>query len=115
MDAKRALGRWTGRSTTKRVVVKDYGRDSLLVWANLLLAPLLALLGTRVGLQSGERIAARIESDTAAMRTKGYLVSSVQTFSLPVMGSAHATANWYRVTFELAAPPRDAAGGGAQA
>ncbi len=110
MDLKRALGRSTGRSTTERVVVKDYGRDSLLVWVNLLLAPLLALLGVRVGLQSEERIAARIQSDTAAMRKRGYLVASVQTFSLPVVGSSDATANWYRVTFELAAAQsRDAA------
>ena len=109
MDAKRALGRLIGRPTTERVVVKDYGRDSLLVWANLLLAPLFALLGLRVGVQSQERIAARIQSDGAAMRKKGYLVSSVQTFSLPGIISPAAAANWYRVTFELAAESGDAA------
>ena len=46
------------------------------------------------------------------MRKKGYLVSSVQTFSLPVLGSSVATANWYHVTFEFAAAPvRDEAEG----
>ena len=103
MDAKRAFGRLTGRSAPARVVVKDYGRDSLLVWANLLLAPLFTLLGLRVGLQSEGQIAARIQSDTAAMRKKGYLVSSVQTFTLPGIVAPGAAANWYRVTYELAA------------
>ena len=110
MQVRHALRRLAGRDVPERVVVKDYGRDSLLVWVNLLLAPLLALAGLRVGLQSEETIAARIQSDTDAMRKKGYLVSSVQTFSLPVLGSKVATANWYRVTFELtAAPARDEA------
>lgn len=114
MQMRHALQRLAGRNVTERVVVKEYGRDSLLVWVNLLLAPLFALLGMRVGLQSEEKIAARIQSDTDAMRKKGYLVSSVQTFSLPVLGSSVATANWYRVTFELtAAPVREEAEGDA--
>ena len=38
-------------------------------------------------------------------------MSSIQTFSLPVLGSSVATANWYRVTFELpAASARNEAG-----
>jgi hypothetical protein len=86
------------------VIVHEYGRDSLLVWANLLLAPLLAALGLRVGVQSEEQLAAMIEADAAAMRRRGYLVASVQTFSLPVIGARRQTANWYRVTFELASP-----------
>lgn len=32
-----------------RQVEREYGRDSLLVWANLLLAPLFAALGLRLG------------------------------------------------------------------
>ena len=90
----------------KRTVVREYGRDSVLVWANLLLAPLFAVLGLRVGLQSEEQLAARIEADAAAMRKKGYLVASTQTFSLPVVGAPRQTANWYRVTFELQAAAR---------
>ncbi len=98
---------WRGRfgpSQPRRVVVREYGRDSLLVWANLLLAPLFAALGLRVGIQSEEQLAARIEADAVAMRKQGYLVASTQTFSLPVIGAAHRTASWYRVTYELAAP-----------
>ncbi len=51
----------------KRIVVREYGRDSLLIWANVLLAPLFGLLGLRVGLQSEERLATRMEADAAAM------------------------------------------------
>jgi hypothetical protein len=56
------------------------------------------------GEQSEERLAAKIEADAAAMRSRGYLVASTQTFSLPVIGAPSQTANWYRVTFELASP-----------
>jgi hypothetical protein len=93
-----------GPSEPKRIIVREYGRDSLLVWANLLLDPLFAVLGLRVGIQSEDQLAARIESDAAAMRTKGYLVVSTQIFSLPVIGARAKTANWYRVTFEMASP-----------
>jgi hypothetical protein len=87
------------------VVVREYGRDSLLVWANLLLAPLLAALGLRVGLRSEEQLVARIEADTAEMRKRGYLVSSVETLSLPGLAGRRTDANWYRVTFEPSPPP----------
>ncbi len=83
-----------------RSIVRTYGRDSLVVWANLLLAPLLTALGLRVGLQSDERLAARMEADAAAMRKKGYLVASVETLSLPGLARPEAGAHWYRVTYE---------------
>jgi hypothetical protein len=94
---------WFGRPESRRVVVREYGRDSLLVWSNLLLGWLFAALGMRIGIQSEEQLAERIEADAAAMRERGYLVASIQTFSLPMI-SAHQTANWYRVTFELSSP-----------
>ena len=97
--------RWFRRPGPKPVVVREYGRDSVLVWANVLLAPLFAALGLRVGLQSEERIAARIELDTAVMRQRGYGVRSVETFSLPVIGAPARPASWYRVTYELLSPP----------
>lgn len=105
MNVGGALRRLAGRGTVERVVVREYGRDSVLIWANLLLAPLMAALGLRVGIRSEEQVAAMIEADTASMRKKGYRVASVQTFSLPVIGSSDRTASWYRVTFELASPP----------
>jgi hypothetical protein len=81
-------------------IVRSYGRDSLLVWANVLLAPVFTALGLRVGLQSEERLAARMEADAAALRKQGYLVGSVETFSLPGLGRPDAGAPWYRVTYE---------------
>ncbi len=91
------------RDAPKRIV-RDYGRDSLLVWANLLLAPLFAALGLRVGFQSEEQLAARIEADTAAMRKRGYLVASVETFTLPGIAGRSTDAHWHRITFEQTAP-----------
>ena len=64
-----------------------------------------ALLGLRVGLQSEEQLAGRIEADTAEMRRRGYLVASVETLSLPGLAGRNADAHWYRVTFEQASPP----------
>lgn len=104
MSVRAAVRRLLGPSEPKRMVVREYGRDSVLVWANLLLAPLFAALGLRVGVQSEEQLTARIAADAAAMRKKGYLVASTQTFSLPVIGAPRQPANWYRVTFELASP-----------
>ena len=106
MSWRAALKRLLGSPEPKLIVVRECGRDSLLVWANLLLAPLFAALGLRVGVQSEEQLAARIEADAAVMRKKGYLVTSTQTFSLPVIGAPRHTADWYRVTFELATPER---------
>jgi hypothetical protein len=102
--------RLIGRSAPRRVIVRAYGRDSLLVWANLLLAPLFSALGLRVGLQSEERLAARIEADTAEMRGRGYVVASVETFSLPGLAGRNTDAHWYRVTFAQTSPSRPSIG-----
>lgn len=108
MSVRSMLAGRLGGSTPKRTVVREYGRDSLLVWANLLLAPLFAALGLRVGLQSEERLAARMEADATAMRRRGYLVASVETFTLPVIGAPAHPANWYRVTYERTAAAQEA-------
>ena len=105
MSLGAALASLVGRSEPKRVVVRTYGRDSLIIWANLLLAALFAALRLRIGVQSEEQLAAKIEADVAAMRKRGYLVTSTETYSLPVIGLPRQTANWYRVTFGLSSPP----------
>ncbi len=105
MNLRRALRRPFGEGKPAPVVVREYGRDSLLVWANLLLAPLFGLMGLRVGLQSEARLSARMETDTASMRKRGYLVAKVETFSLPVLGAPGQAASWYRVTYERPVAP----------
>lgn len=105
MDLRRSLHRRLGGGEPAPVVVREYGRDSVLVWANLLMAPVFAALGMRLGLQSEARLAARMEADRAAMRKRGYLVTSVETFSLPVIGAPGQAANWYRVKYELRGRP----------
>lgn len=80
--------------------MRTYGRDSLLVGANLLVAPLLASLGLRVGLQSDERPRAKMEAEAASLRKQGYLVASVETFVLRGIGRSDAGPQWYRVTYE---------------
>lgn len=91
------------RSSEPPVVVREYGRDSLLVCANLLIAPLFGALGFRIGLRSEDRLAATMQAEAAAMRKKGYAVAVVETRSLPVLGS-RSEATWYRVTYERIAP-----------
>lgn len=86
------------------MIVRSYGRDSLLLWANFLFAPLLAAFGRRVGLQSEEQLAARMQDDAAKFRKQGYLVASVERFALPGLTRADASATWYRVTYERQAP-----------
>ena len=94
------------RGEPPRKLVREYGRDSLLVWANLLLARLFDALGLRVGLQSEEQLAARIEADTAAMRKRGDLVASAETFTVPRIAGRRTDARWHRITFERSSDPR---------
>lgn len=110
MDATRASSLF--HRSPPAVVVREYGRDSVLVWANLFIAPLLASLGLRVGLRSASAVVARMEADAAAMRRKGYLVASVQTFTLPGLMGRETGAQWHRVTFERSptGPGDDTAG-----
>ena len=39
------------------------------------------------------------------MRKRGYLVSSVETLTLPGLAGRNTDAHWYRITFERVAPP----------
>jgi hypothetical protein len=108
LHLREAVARRGAPSEPERVVVREYGRDSLLVWANVLLAPLFAALGLRVGLQPEERLAARIEAGTAELRKRGHLVASVQTFTLAGLTARRTDAHRYRVSFErVERPPQD--------
>lgn len=94
-----------GAGKPKRVVVKSYGRDSLLLWVNPLIASLLVSMGLRVGLRSDAEVLDRMEKDALAMGERGYRVAASDQFDLAVIGAPGGKASWYRVTYELAAPP----------
>ena len=87
-----------GPGKPKRIVVKDYGRESFLG----LLSPLLAAV--TVGILGADRRAAAIErameKDAAAMFARGYRIASTHEYSLPRLGVAYL-----RVTYELVDRP----------
>jgi hypothetical protein len=94
----------------KRTIVKDYGRDTFLVAANLLLAPVVAALGLRVGLLSEADVRDRMERDSLRMAERGYRVAAADRLAVPWLarlGLGDRT-SFYRVTYELAATPAEA-------
>ena len=93
-----------GRGTPARTVVKSYGRDSLLVWINPLLAAIQASLGLRVGLRSQADVVDRMQADVLAMADRGYRVVSSEEYDLPVILAPGQRASYYRVTYELSRP-----------
>jgi hypothetical protein len=82
----------------KRIVVKTYGRGSLLGLLSPLLAFFLASRGMNGWQQSAIR---RMEDDAVAMSRRGYRVISSDEASLPIFGITY-----YKVTYEHIDPPR---------
>lgn len=78
----------------KRIVVREYGRDSFLG----LLSPLLALI--TVGILGPDRRAATIErameKDAALMFARGYRIASTHEYTVPRLG-----VGYLKVTYEL--------------
>ncbi len=87
----------------KRTIVKDYGRDTFLVAANLLIAPVVAALGLRVGLWSEADVRDRMEKDSLRMAERGYRVASADRLAVPWLARLGwgDRASFYRVTYEL--------------
>lgn len=81
------------------IIVKSYGRGSLLGVFGLLFAWLMARQGMR-GWQ--ERAAREMEDDAVAMSRRGYRVADSRELGLPQFGIV-----WYRVTYERADPAGD--------
>jgi hypothetical protein len=100
-----------GQSKPKRTIVKDYGRDTFLVAFNLLLAPLMARSGRRVGLQSDADVLDQMEKDSLRMADKGYRVVSADQYTVPWLARLGwgDKATYYRVTYELTDQPVRAA------
>lgn len=93
----------------KRTIVKDYGRDTFLVAFNFLLAPLVALLGLRVGLLSEADVRDRMEKDALRMAERGYRVASADRRVVPWLARVGwgDRASFYRVTYELTRLPAE--------
>ena len=95
-----------GFGNPPRIVVKAYGRDSLLVWMNLLLPALQASLGLRVGLRSDAEVLAGMQKDVLAMAERGYRVVASDEYELPILLAPGKRASYYGVTYEVRDPPR---------
>jgi len=71
---------WQSR---RSAVVKDDGRDTFLIAANLLVAPIMAALGRRIGLRSEADVLERMQQDALRMQAKGYEVVSADRYAIP--------------------------------
>ncbi len=77
----------------QRVVVKEYGRNSLFALA---LWPVALLLG-RQGMENRQAAQVRdMERDALAMRKLGYRIVSTQEYTMPLL-----SISYLRVTYEL--------------
>jgi hypothetical protein len=74
------------------VIVKQYGRGSLLGYLSLPLALLMAAAGMRGWQQSALRA---MEDDAVEMAKEGYRVAATDEYGWPAFGIT-----WYKVTYE---------------
>ena len=84
----------------RRVVVRTYGRDSLVGLLNPLLTLMVRAFGMQLRFRSEDQVRLEMERDAVAMIRKGYRVASSEQFEMQPFGII-----WHRVTYELAAPP----------
>ncbi len=93
------------RAEPQRTLVKYYGRDTLLMSANLLLAPLMSAFGLRPGLRSEADVLDRMEKDALRMADAGYEVASIDRFVVQWLARLGFgdKASYYRATYRLRA------------
>ena len=84
------------------LVVRSYGRDSLLLWLSPLLALVQSMLGLRIGLRSRAEVLERMERDVLAMQARGYRVAESTELELPVFLAPGLKATYFRVTYRRA-------------
>jgi hypothetical protein len=89
-----------GPATPRRVVVRTYGRDSLVGLLNPLLTLMVRYFGMQLRFRSEEQVALEMERDAVAMIRRGYRVASSEQFEMQPLGIV-----WHRVTYELAESP----------
>lgn len=87
----------------RRVVVKEYGRDSILFAAiNPLMTSLMVnVLGMKSPSGSADRIALAMENDAVKMAQRGYRIVSTHEYEQPRLG-----VSYYKVTYELVDSPK---------
>jgi hypothetical protein len=82
-----------GSDKAKRIVAKEYGRNSFLALAVL---PIALALG-RQGMESRREAQAReMEKDAAEMLKRGYRIVSTQEYRLPLL-----SISYLKVTYEV--------------
>ncbi|MGH2511497.1 MAG: hypothetical protein ACRDGQ_02295 [Candidatus Limnocylindrales bacterium] len=82
----------------KRIVVKTYGRGSLLGVLSLPLSYLMASRGMRGWQESAVRA---MEDDVVEMARHGYRIARSDEYGMPIFGITY-----YKVTYELVDEPR---------
>lgn len=93
-----------GLGRPRPVVVKSYGRDSLLALANPVLTLIVRTFGLQVRVKSDEQVEREMEQGAREMFAKGYRIARSEQFEIQPFG-----ATWFRVTYELVDREGDAA------
>jgi len=91
-----------GEAKPKRVVVKEYGRDSFLGLINPIMTfLLLGARGANYRSSYQDRLTQKMEDDAAAMARHGYRIVSSREYARPAFG-----VSYLKVTYELVEPPK---------
>ncbi|MGZ6265641.1 MAG: hypothetical protein ACXWN4_01875 [Candidatus Limnocylindrales bacterium] len=91
-----------GKAKPRRVVVREYGRDSFLGLLNPLMTFL--ILGARNATARTNyraRLIEKMEDDSVEVRRLGYRVVSSREYERPALGITY-----FKVTYELVQPPK---------
>jgi hypothetical protein len=83
------------------IVVKSYGRDSLIALVNPLLTLMARAFGFQLRLKSEDQVALEMERDAVGMWRQGYRIVSNEQYEIAPFGAV-----WHKVTYELVGPPR---------
>jgi hypothetical protein len=96
------LNGFFGKAKPKRVVVREYGRDSFL---GLINPPMtFFILGARNATARTSyqaRLIEKMEDDSVEMQRLGYRVASSREYERPALGITY-----FKVTYELVEPPK---------
>ena len=91
-----------GDAKPKRVVIKEYGRDSFLGLINPIMT-FMILGGRGANYRSNyqDRLLQKMQDDAAEMAGHGYRIVSSREYERPALGISY-----FKVTYELVEPPK---------